>query len=119
MELERMFRLSEDYKRKERTLKVEGRLTGPWVGELEKTWQSGLALSKGRALLVDLTTVIDIDAEGKALLKRMYLEGARFRAAGCLTCALVEEIAGSGSLVRRNERSSQSSRPRKLRGEKP
>ncbi len=74
------------------TLRVEGRLTGPWVGELERAWH-GLATdpNDGR-VSVDLTDVTFVGEEGKKLLEEMYGEGAKFKASGCATRRLVEEI---------------------------
>ncbi|NJL17644.1 MAG: hypothetical protein HC938_11060 [Nitrospira sp.] len=37
-----------------------------------------------------------IDAEGKAVLARLWREGAELQASGCLTRCIVEEITGVG-----------------------
>jgi ABC-type transporter Mla MlaB component len=74
------------------TFQLEGRLTGPWLLELEKCWQSTLARQQKHALCVDLTGVTFIDAEGKACLAAMHRQGAEFIAADCLTKAIVAEI---------------------------
>jgi len=74
------------------TLALEGRLVGPWIEELERVWKEFKDSTKG-ALVVDLTGVTFIEAEGKVLLGKMWREGAEFRAAGCLTKCIVEEIA--------------------------
>ena len=74
------------------TFQLEGRLTGPWLRELEKCWQSTLARKQKRALCVDLTEVTFIDAAGKACLAAMHRQGAEFIAADCLTKAIVAEI---------------------------
>ena len=73
------------------TLRLEGKLTGPWVGELEKCW---LALDAGaRPVLVDLSQVDFIDASGKDLLRRMHGAGLRLRATTPLTRCIVEQIS--------------------------
>jgi hypothetical protein len=51
--------------------------------------------SSGRTM-VDLTAVTFMDEKGKALLTRMWEAGAEFRAAGCLTRCLVEEMTKAG-----------------------
>lgn len=77
------------------TIKVEGRLAGPWVEELERCWRAMAEPDPGRVML-DLTGVTFIDCEGKALLARMWRHGAKIHAAGCLTRCIVEEITNSG-----------------------
>lgn len=76
---------------------LEGRLAGPWVEELNSCWCQMEANQQRRAV-IDLTGVTFVDSEGKALLVRMWQQGAEFRAAGCLTRCIVEEITGSGRL---------------------
>lgn len=75
------------------TLKVEGRLEGPWAAELERCWKSTLATLCKPKLCVDLTGVTFIDAAGKARLAAMHRKGAEFIASDCLTKAVVEEIS--------------------------
>jgi ABC-type transporter Mla MlaB component len=73
------------------TIEVEGRLAGPWVGELERAWRALPDPRQGHPT-VDLSGVTFIDGAGKALLTRLWEEGARLHAAGCLTRCIVEEI---------------------------
>jgi ABC-type transporter Mla MlaB component len=61
------------------------------VDELDTCWRQ-LAMNSSGGSMVDLTGVTFVDAKGKALLIRMWERGAEFRAAGCLTRCLVEEI---------------------------
>ena len=75
------------------TLRLEGRLEGPWAAELEKCWRSTLASLCKPKLRVDLTGVTFIDAAGKARLAAMHRKGAEFIASDCLTKAVVEEIS--------------------------
>ncbi len=70
---------------------LEGRLAGPWVEELETCWRQRAANPQSRTV-VDLTGVTFVDADGKALLTKMWQQGAELRAAGCLTRCIVEEI---------------------------
>ena len=73
---------------------LEGRLAGPWVEELRTCWRQLAKNSQSRAV-VELTSVTFVDADGKALLTRMWQQGAELRAAGCLTRCMVDEIMGS------------------------
>jgi len=74
------------------TLKLEGRLAGPWVGELERSWRAVKDDSRDKPVMVDLCEVTFVDAEGRKLLSWMYGQGARLRTFGCLAKGIVEEI---------------------------
>jgi hypothetical protein len=75
------------------TFRLEGRLEGPWVRELEQCWRSALASSAGKTTVrVDLSGVTFIGAEGICQLAAMHAQGAEFIAADCLTKAIVDEI---------------------------
>ena len=71
---------------------LEGKLAGPWVQELERCWRSALGTPQGDPMRVDRSAVTFIDADGKALLARMYHEGAELAAPGCLNRCIVGEI---------------------------
>ena len=71
---------------------LEGRLTGPWLRELEACWQSTLAQQRKPILRVDLTGVTFIDDAGKTCLAAMHRQGAELVAADCLTKEIVAEI---------------------------
>jgi hypothetical protein len=77
------------------SLLLEGRLAGPWVEELESYWRQTAGNPPTRTV-VDLTGVTFVDGDGKALLTRMWQQGAELRAAGCLIRCIVDEITGSG-----------------------
>ena len=77
------------------SLKLEGRLVGPWVEELHSYWRQ-MSVNQQSRTVIDLTGVTFIDANGKSLLTRLWQQGADLRAAGCLTRCVVEEITGSG-----------------------
>src|SRR5271169_4429243 len=70
--------------------KLEGKLAGAWVAELERSWHTELADSP--RLVVDLAGVSYVDEAGKALLARMHARGAQLIAASCFTKSIVEEI---------------------------
>ena len=76
-------------------LTLEGRLAGPWVEELERVWRE-IKDSVKDSLVVDLTGVTFIEQDGKTLLTRMWQQGARLHAIGCLNRCVVEEIAKAG-----------------------
>jgi anti-anti-sigma regulatory factor len=87
------------------TLRVEGRLTGPWVDELERTWRAVTSDPADGRVSVDLTDVTFVGEEGKRLLETMYGEGAKLKACGCVTRRLVEEIGHSFNRTRPSPKS--------------
>ena len=74
------------------TLSVEGRLAGPWVEELERSWRAVKDDSRNKPVIVDLCEVTFVDAEGRSLLSSMYEQGARLRTFGCMAKGVVDEI---------------------------
>lgn len=77
------------------SLVIEGRLAGPWVEELRVACRR-VTENQQCCVRIDLTGVTFIDPDGKALLARLWREGAELRATGCLTRCIVEEITGTG-----------------------
>ena|SRR5579863_8973191 len=71
---------------------VEGRLTEPWVMELESAWERTRETRRGRKCVIDLSDTTAIDARGKRILAVMCSEGARFVAEGVATAYLVKDI---------------------------
>jgi len=76
------------------TLRLEGRLEGPWVEVLTKSWRFAMAGAASRRLCVDLNEVTFIDGEGRSRLAEMYAEGAELLAEDLETRAIVAEIVG-------------------------
>lgn len=77
-------------------LTLEGRLVGPWVEELDRFWREVAATGPSQ-VVVDLSGVTFIAPEGKTLLTRMWQQGAKLHAVGCLTRCIVDEISKAGS----------------------
>jgi anti-anti-sigma regulatory factor len=92
---ESMLRITIDKNSRATTLRVEGRLTGPWVDELERAWRAVTIDPANGCVSVDLSDVTFVGDEGKKLLEAMYGEGAKLKASGCVTRRLVEEIGHS------------------------
>ncbi|MBX3396865.1 MAG: STAS domain-containing protein [Phycisphaerae bacterium] len=81
------------------TFRLEGRLEGPWVRELEQCWRRLLNGENRPTVCVDLTGVTYIDAAGKAWLAQMFEQGAELIADDCATKAVVAEIGGEQATV--------------------
>ena len=78
------------------TFKLEGKLAGAWVGELEQCWTTARSALENRGAVVDLRAVSFIDAEGKALLERMCAAGVELVSSGPLNKAVCEEARRRG-----------------------
>jgi outer membrane protein TolC/anti-anti-sigma regulatory factor len=76
------------------TLRLEGKLSGPWVRELESCWES--IEEKGKNIVVDLTGVAFIDSTGKCLLAKIHSQGGKLVGTGLMTKSIIEGIAGCG-----------------------
>ena len=59
------------------TLKLEGRVVGPWVEELRRICEP--FLTEDRALRLDLAEVSYVDAEGIATLNSFKTRGVRLK----------------------------------------
>ena len=82
-------------------LRLEGRLAGPWVQELERCWDSIVGTTTIHPLSVDLSAVTYVDSDGKNLLKKIHQQGSKLVASGCLTRCIVNEIV---QVARKGER---------------
>jgi outer membrane protein TolC len=74
------------------TLKLEGKLAGPWVDEFEHCWR--LTLEKWKNVVVELVGVTFIDSKGKCLLAKIHGQGAKLVGTGLMTRSIIEEICG-------------------------
>jgi len=73
-------------------LKLDGKLSGPWVAELEKAWSELAEAARNGSTIVDLTEVTHIDAEGRRLLAEMHQQGAKLRGCGIMIRDIIEQI---------------------------
>lgn len=90
-----MLRITPDCSNDRVKLRVEGRLMGPWVQELDRCWRE-LSSDQQRGAVVDLTGVTFIGEDGKLLLTELWRQGATLYATDCLTRSIVDEITGDG-----------------------
>ena len=75
-------------------LKLEGRLSGDWVAEVDSCWRAAVAAGY-EPIAIDLSDVSLVDAAGQTLLASMCRAGVRFVTRGCLMPELVRELAES------------------------
>jgi hypothetical protein len=87
-----MLRISVIDSQTERRLVLEGKLIGPWVGELRKAWKTANGGVAGRVLVVDVKNVCVISQEGENALLELMSEGAMFRCSGVVTKHLIQQL---------------------------
>jgi anti-anti-sigma regulatory factor len=73
-------------------LKLEGRLSGLWVRELEQSWKTASSTTHGRKTVLDLAEVDFVDPDGESLLASMHAEGVELVGVTPLICAVLQEI---------------------------
>jgi hypothetical protein len=94
-----MFRITTRTTTHELLMRLEGELVGPWVSELDTCWRDAVSKLDGQRVHVDVTAVCRVDAEGRELMRRMYLAGAAFEARGCVMPEVLREIADTAGAV--------------------
>ena len=90
-----MIRISEQRSPGRLVLKIEGRLLGEWVREVDAFWQTARETAGPNDIWVDLTDVYFVDRAAQALLARMHRAGVRFVAQGCEIPEMVRELSES------------------------
>jgi hypothetical protein len=75
---------------------LEGRLVGPWVGELRTCWKKRHRSQNGRACTVDLSGITFIDKGGQRLLRTMSKEDTQFICSGMYIKYVLDQLKPSG-----------------------
>jgi anti-anti-sigma regulatory factor len=79
-------------------IKLEGRIAGPWVAELDHTWAEAAPRLASRELLLDLRDVTFADVSGKQVLKNIHAESkATFVVSSQWSQYLAGEISGNNA----------------------
>lgn len=74
------------------TMKLEGKLIGPWVAELDRAWRSLLASLSSKKLRVDLRGIVRVDPDGRQILAEIHRQtGAEFLADTPITKYFAEQ----------------------------
>jgi ABC-type transporter Mla MlaB component len=88
-----MFKISIVEEPGQRRLMLEGRLIRPWTAEVENAWRMAAEQLDGRRLVVDLTNVTHIDADGESTLFKLMSDGAKFYCRGVFTKHVLRQLA--------------------------
>jgi anti-anti-sigma regulatory factor len=94
-----MLRITEQYANGRLVLKLEGRFSAPWVGELDACWRAAMDAGNGTSIWIDLSDVYVVDVAGQEQLARMHRAGVRFLTRGCVMRELVREISESADVA--------------------
>jgi outer membrane protein len=89
-----MLKVTKETVGREIRLKVEGKLAGPWLEEFRDCWLANSGMAKNQPLVVDLTGVTFIDAQGKQLLGWIHQAGGKLVGTGLMTKSIIEELTG-------------------------
>jgi anti-anti-sigma regulatory factor len=73
-------------------LRLEGKLSGPWVKELRQCWQTASSTTEGRSTVLDLREVDFVDSEGEAVLREMRAAGVKLVADTPVIQAILREV---------------------------
>lgn len=87
-----MLRISVEDEAREVTLRLEGRLVGAWVKELEDAWREVDATRKARPLSLDISAVEYVDQAGEYLLALAARRGVRLVASSIAMRELCRKI---------------------------
>ncbi|SRR6266404_5456900 len=74
------------------TLKLEGKLVGIWVAELETAWRSAASGLADRSLHLDMRAVDHVDQAGVFLLALLRQRGVQLTVSGMVMSELVRSI---------------------------
>lgn len=100
-----MLRITIQDKAEEMEIRLEGRIAGPWVVELDRVWVETAPLLASRKLTINLRNVTYADATGKQVLKEIYAQTNAVLVAGSpWTQFLAAEVAERDSDVVHEEK---------------
>jgi hypothetical protein len=88
-----MFKISIVEDSSQRSLILEGRLVRPWTTEVETAWKTAGEELQGRKLVVDLTNVTHISADGESTIFNLMRDGAKFSCKGVLNKHVLKQLA--------------------------
>jgi len=77
---------------RELRFRLEGKLSGLWVGELRQCWVTASSTTVGRRTVLDLREVDFVDEEGETLMRDMRERGVELHATTPFIRAIVDRI---------------------------
>jgi hypothetical protein len=80
-------------------LELHGSITGDWIAVVERHWRGILEAAPSAIVIVGLSNVVFIDADGEQLLRRMAQRGVAFEGVGCMNRYVIEKVSGDEDQV--------------------
>jgi hypothetical protein len=74
-------------------LVLEGKLVGPWAGELKSACERARAELRDRKLVIYIRNLVTISQEGENVLLELMNEGVRVRGCGVFTKHVLRQLA--------------------------
>jgi len=93
-----MLRVTVEERDDDVVFRVEGKLKGPWVIELERCWRSTSGRATGKTFGVNLDGVDFVDDQGKALLAEMAKAGVDLIATESMMRSTVQQIGAANPM---------------------
>ena len=93
-----MLRITVEERAEFTRFRLEGKLTGDWVRELERCWICAKNFGPGTRFKIDLSGVSFVDEKGKALPEGMVAEGTELLADSPMMTSLAQSIVKHVSL---------------------
>lgn len=112
-----MLRITIEEKPGRAVFRLEGKLTGEWVDELERCWLSSKARAGLMRSRIDLTGVSFVDEKGQALLERLVVQGAELVAHSPLMIAVARTLTSRAKLHKGDEQSAVATTARRSRSD--
>ena len=85
---------------REMRFRLEGKLSGLWVGELRQCWTTASSTTAGRRTVVDLREVDFVDDDGEALLGDMHQGGVELHASTPFIRSIVDRVVRAARCAR-------------------
>ena len=100
-----MLRITVEEQENLTTLRLEGKLRGDWVPELERCWIHTRSPDPNRHLMIDMASVSFVDEYGKLLLRNLASQQVELLARGNpFMSALLSDISGRAAEQAAHER---------------
>jgi ABC-type transporter Mla MlaB component len=90
-----MLRVTVEERGDQIVFRIEGKLKGPWVIELEKCWRATSGHAIGKTFGVDLDGVDFVDDQGRSLLTEMARSGVELIATESMMLSIVQQIVAA------------------------
>jgi LTXXQ motif family protein len=93
-----MFKVTTITNRTRRILVLEGGLVGPWLSNLQGTWDEERRAQEGAMFVIDLTKITIVSQHGENILFQMFTDGARLAGTSPLARMVIRQVERRGNL---------------------